>query len=93
MQIHGPVHVHGPQSINAPHHVRPAQAPVSSDKSTAVDQVDISHEADLVSRVREVPEIRTERVAQIKAAIEAGEYETSEKLDIALDRLLDEIGG
>ena len=36
--------------------------------------------------------IRTDRVAQIRQAIEAGTYETQDKLDIAIDRLLDEIG-
>ena len=93
MQIHGPVHVHGPHAINAPHHARSAQAPQTANRSSGVDQVDISREADLVSRVKEIPEIRAERVAEIKAAIQSGQYETPEKLDIALDRLLDEIGG
>ncbi len=36
---------------------------------------------------------RSQRLAQIKAAIEAGEYETEEKLEIALSRLFGEIGG
>lgn len=92
MQIHGPVHVHGPQSINGPHHPKPAQAPASPSRSHGVDQVEISRAADLVSRVREVPDIRSQRVAQIKEAIQSGHYETSEKLELALDRLLDEFG-
>ncbi|MFO7903773.1 MAG: flagellar biosynthesis anti-sigma factor FlgM [Pirellulaceae bacterium] len=53
--------------------------------------MDISREADMVSRAREVPDIRTERVAEIRDAIQAGTYETSEKLDVAVGRLLDEI--
>ena len=65
------------------------------------DQVDISTEAELNSQIvelvnqleiQDLPEIRTDRVAQIREAIEAGTYETQEKLDIAIDRLLDEIG-
>ena len=56
------------------------------------DQLDISREADLVSRVRELPEIRAERVEQIRAQIEAGRYETEDKLDVAVSRLLDELG-
>ncbi|HIQ20562.1 MAG TPA: flagellar biosynthesis anti-sigma factor FlgM, partial [Planctomycetes bacterium] len=39
-----------------------------------------------------VPEIRQERVARIRAEIAAGTYETEEKLEIAIGRLLDEIG-
>ena len=42
--------------------------------------------------IQDLPEIRTDRVAQIREALEAGTYETQEKLDIAIDRLLDEIG-
>jgi negative regulator of flagellin synthesis FlgM len=92
MQIQGPTHVHGPQSINAPHRVQPQQLEANSGPARGADQLDISREADMVSRVRELPEIRTERVAEIRAAIEAGMYETEEKLDLAVERLLDEIG-
>jgi negative regulator of flagellin synthesis FlgM len=35
--------------------------------------------------------IRTDKVASIKAEIEAGKYETDQKLDVAVDRLLDEL--
>ena len=91
MQVHGPTHVHGPQSINAPHRVQPRQATTPAGQVTGTDQLDISREADIVSRARELPEIRAERVQEIRAAIEAGTYETPEKLDIAVGRLLDEI--
>ena len=91
MQIHGPTHVHGPQSINAPHRVQAPQKAASADNATGADQLDISREADMVSRARELPDIRTERVAEIRAAIEAGTYETAEKIELAVGRLLDEI--
>ena len=92
MQIQGSAYVHGPQALNSLHRTQSSQPAAPNSSSTGVDQVDISHEADLASRVRDLPEIRTERVAEIRAAIESGEYETDEKIDIALDRLLDEIG-
>jgi anti-sigma28 factor (negative regulator of flagellin synthesis) len=38
------------------------------------------------------PDVRALRLAQIKAAIEAGDYETQDKLDAALSRLFEEIG-
>ena len=91
MQIHGPTHVHGPQSINAPHRAQSPQPAAETGYATGADQLDISREADMVSRARELPDIRTERVAEIRAAIEAGTYETADKLDIALGRLMDEI--
>lgn len=91
MQIQGPTHVHGAQPINAPHRVQARQAASQTGQVTGTDQLDISREADIVSRARELPEIRAERVAEIRTAIEAGTYETAEKLDIAVGRLLDEI--
>jgi negative regulator of flagellin synthesis FlgM len=92
MQVYGPAHIHGAQPINAPHRTAAPQAAPSTDASATVDQLDISREADLVSRLREAPDIRADRVAAIRAQIEAGVYETDEKLDMAVSRLLDEIG-
>lgn len=94
MQINGPAHLHGAQPINAPHHSpRVSRATEAHASSLAqADQLDISHEADLVSRVHDLPAIRQDRVAEIRAQIDSGAYETDEKLDGALERLLDEIG-
>lgn len=39
----------------------------------------------------EASDARELRLAQIKAAIEAGEYETQDKLDAALSRLFEEL--
>lgn len=91
MQIQGTTHVHGPQSINAPHRAQAPQPAAPSSNATGADQLDISREADMVSRARELPEVRTDRVADIRAQIQAGTYETPDKLDAALGRLLDEM--
>ena len=94
MQIQGSLHVHGPQATNAPHRTQTSQGQAAPSQQTrGADQVDISQQADIVSRVRELPEIRADRVAEIRAAIKDGVYETDEKHDIALDSLLEEIGG
>jgi negative regulator of flagellin synthesis FlgM len=53
--------------------------------------VSISPEADLVSQVHQLADIRTDKVAEIRAQIANGTYETDEKLNVALDRLLDEL--
>jgi len=47
----------------------------------------------MISRVHEMPDVRAERVGQIKQQIAEGTYETAEKLDVALGRLLDELAG
>jgi len=92
MQIHGPAHLHGPQPINSPHKPHAPQPASPSQPVTEPDQLDISQEADMVSRLRELPGIRHDLVARIRSEIEAGTYETDEKLDIALGRMLDEMG-
>lgn len=91
MEIHGPSHIHGTQSIKAPNRLHSVQAEPTVDH-TPIDQVDISPEAQLIDQVHDIPDIRADRVSEIRAQIDAGVYETDEKLDIALGRLLDEIG-
>ena len=91
MYIHGTSHIHAAQPLRAPHRP-PAPAEAGPPQPYGVDELDISSQADLVSQVRDLPEIRADRVAQIRAQIQAGTYESADKLDKALDRLLDEIG-
>jgi negative regulator of flagellin synthesis FlgM len=92
MHIYGPTQVHGPQGVNAPHTARAPQAADASRPQSVSDQLDLSEAARLASQLSEVPEIRQERVAAIRAAIAAGTYETDARLSGAVDRLLDEIG-
>ena len=92
MEIYGPGRIDGAQSVRGPHQTRSVEPHTSLDPLHGMDQIDISPEAELVSRVGDVPDIRADRIAEIRAEIEAGVYETDEKLDVALGRLLDEIG-
>jgi negative regulator of flagellin synthesis FlgM len=92
MQIQGTAHIHAAQSINAPHRTAAPQSTPASESMSPVDQLEISHEAELASRLQDIPGIRADRVATIRAQIEAGTYETDDKLDLAVSRLLDEIG-
>ena len=96
MEIHG---IHGPQPVDGPQGIQPSNPTTAADQVQAPDQLEISQEAEmasqaaeLVEHVQQLPDIRTDRVDEIRAAIEAGTYETEERLDIAVDRLLDEIG-
>ncbi len=92
MHIYGPAHLHGSQQVGPPHSSRPAEPVARPDAAPINDEVDISQEARLVEQVRQIPDVREDRVATIRAQIAAGTYETPEKLDLAVDRLLDEIG-
>jgi negative regulator of flagellin synthesis FlgM len=95
MHIYGPSHVHGPHGLNGPHFNR-ADSPQSG-KSVAgpSDQLDISQAAEAAIQASESGagggEIRADLVARVRSEIATGTYETPEKLDAALDRLLDEL--
>jgi len=92
MHIYGPAHLHGPQPIGPPHSSRASQPAGRPDAESINDEVEISETARLVEQVRQLPEIRQDRIEAIRASIAEGTYETQEKLDIAVERLLDEIG-
>lgn len=92
MQIYGPSQVHGAQSIGGPHASRPVEQPSQSHGISTTDQLDLSEAGQIAAQMSDVPEIRQERVDALRAAISSGTYETDEKLDVALERLLDEIG-
>lgn len=92
MQINGPGNIHATQAVSAPHYSQTARPAETSYRAPQVDQLDISPEAEFISQTRNIPDIRADRVAAIRAEINHGTYETAEKLEEALDRLLDEIG-
>ena len=92
MHIYGPSQLHGPQSIGAPHGTRAAQPMTRPEAAPIADEVDISEAARLVEQVQQMPEMREDRVEAVRLQIAEGTYETSGKLNAAVERLLDEIG-
>lgn len=54
------------------------------------DRVEISQMGSLVSEVMSLPAMRVDKIAELKQAIEAGTYQTDEKLRGAIDRFLAE---
>lgn len=92
MQIYGTTNIHGPQSIGAPHAARTPSAIDAPRSATPTDEVQISSVGQFLDRIGQLPEIRTNRVDQLRAAIAQGNYDSDEKLSVALDRLLSEIG-
>ncbi len=91
MQIYGPSHVHGAQPIHGPHASRGAQPPSTTTTAATGDRLDISEAGQIAGRLADVPDIRADRVAEIRASLLNGTYETHDKLATAVDRLLDEI--
>ena len=93
MQVNGITQLHGSQSINAPHFNRttgPA-TPASPSLINTTDELQLSPAAQMASKLSEIPDIRWDRVNAIKTAIANGTYMTDDKMNVAVDRLLDEI--
>ncbi len=71
-----------------------APAPAAANMPASInttDELQLSPAAELAGKLSDIPDIRWDRVNTIKAAIADGTYLTDDKLNVALDRLLDEI--
>jgi negative regulator of flagellin synthesis FlgM len=99
MQIYGPYRVSTTQPNAAAQRSQPPKPADAAPKpsSAPVDQLDLSSATSSVNRLEPTSqvagggEIRIERVAEIRRQIAEGSYETREKLDAALDRLMDQL--
>jgi anti-sigma28 factor (negative regulator of flagellin synthesis) len=91
MNIWGVFSTLGTQGVGAVKGLEAAQGTVKQQGIGEVqDAVTLS--VDAVRSADAAADIRLDRVAAIRAAIADGSYDTADKLDIALDRLLDRLG-
>ncbi len=86
MQIRRTTTVQNTNSINLK--TNNSTSNVSSQNTVPVDQLEISAEAQALQSNNG---IRTEKVAELREQIATGRYETAEKIDVAVERMLDEI--
>ena len=84
----------GSQGLGAVKGVEAAQSAKAAARQEGVGEVHdaVTLSVDAVKAAGATSDIRFDRVAAIKAAIADGSYETPDKLDIALDRLLARLG-
>lgn len=91
MNIQGPSGIHGIHGVKGPHSTnRPGNAKSTPSTSGPADQLDISPAGEAAAQAAESG-IRADLVARVRSEIAAGTYETPEKLDAALDGLLNEL--
>jgi flagellar biosynthesis anti-sigma factor FlgM len=91
MDVQGPGSVQRPSSVQRSLSTGPAKSARTADASavpTPKDAVDISSAGQLLDKLSKSPEVRAERLAQIKADIASGKYDTDEKLEAAMMNLL-----
>lgn len=90
--------VNGVGSIQGSFPIRPSRPATEVPRASETkpietnDAVEISPAGKMLDDLSKSSEVRAERLAQIKAAIDAGTYETPEKLEAALSKMLGEIG-
>ncbi len=92
MEIYGAGGLGGPQPI----YPRLASVGVEAGSATHAaaprDRVEISALGQMLDGIGSLPDIRHERVAEIRGQIAAGTYETPEKLEKAFENLMGELG-
>lgn len=74
----------------------PAQAkkPGAEDprgKAARSDEVELSSESRILGRMKQVPEVRQERIESIRKEIARGEYLTPERVESGIRKMLNEL--
>ena len=93
MEVHGAGGMQGPQPIYPRIAAFSVEAGQTVSAGAARDQVEISPLGQMLDGISRLPEIRHEKVEEIRRQIAGGIYETPAKLELALDRLMDEFSG
>ena len=85
--------VGGSAPVN-PVYTKPVAKPAAGAPAEAArgkDRLELSGLSPMLKTLKTGGDIRADKVAAIKAQIEAGTYEDDKKLDVATDRLLDDL--
>ena len=71
--------------------IQPDTRQEGTGRSRLSDRVELSAHARYLDQLRSAPDVRVDRIDQIRGAIADGSYETGEKLDRAVARLIDDL--
>ena len=82
--VGGPGRIHGPNKIAR---VTPSTTPSAA---ASADKVQLSQKAGMVSKALALPQMRTERMAEVKKLIESGRFDTDTRLEGALKKFVAE---
>ena len=76
--------------IDGPMQPKPVSRPEQLKSSGPLDRVDISSQAQMMSDALSLPEIRADRVEEVRKLMESGRLLTNKRIEAALDRFLEE---
>jgi negative regulator of flagellin synthesis FlgM len=88
---HGPV---GPLDRTSAAHARedsPAPTRPGPPPARPGDRVELSEHARYLDQINRLPGVRSDRVEEVRQAIANGTYESEDKLDIAINRLIGDV--
>jgi negative regulator of flagellin synthesis FlgM len=88
--INGIGQTRGINPIQAPKPTAKTEQAASTSSTNRTDKVELSNVNALLTKLK-TNDVRTDKVADIKAQIDAGKYETDDKLDAAIDKLMDDL--
>jgi len=77
--------------ISRPETAPGLEKPQVTGPTSPTDEVEISAVGKMLDDASRTPGVREQRLAEIKAAIEAGTYETPEKIEFALSRMIEQL--
>lgn len=87
--------INGIQPVSAPRAIDPAQPPLAAQGQSGpgwvADVVDISTASIMAAKIDQASDVRTDLIQRVRQEIEAGTYETEERIDLTVDRLMDEL--
>ena len=92
MQVNSSGSISGTSPIGRTQPVSEVRKPDSGKPLSPRDEVTISKASQMLDQLNQSSEVRADRLAQIKAEIDAGTYDTPEKMEAALSKLFGEAG-
>lgn len=68
-----------------------SDAPAAAPPERPGDRVELSDHARYLDHLRHLPDVRHDRVQKVRDAIDSGRYETDEKINLAINRLFEDL--
>ncbi len=87
--------INGIQPVSGPKAIQPTESIAAGhgkiELGSISDVVEISTASMLAAKIHEIPPVRADLVARIRSEIKAGTYETEQRIEVTIDRLMDEL--